>query len=40
MRARAMRLGEATLIAVVPIVLALVVMGVLLAVLGRDPFTF
>jgi ABC-type uncharacterized transport system permease subunit len=35
-----MRIGEATLIAVVPIVLALVVMGILLAVLGRDPFTF
>jgi general nucleoside transport system permease protein len=39
-RARALRLGEATLIAAVPIALALVVNGVLLAALGRDPFSF
>jgi len=39
-RARAARLVEATLTAAVPIVLALVVMGILLAALGRDPFTF
>jgi general nucleoside transport system permease protein len=39
-RARALRLGEATLIAAVPIVLALVVNGILLAALGRDPLTF
>jgi general nucleoside transport system permease protein len=39
-RARAIRVGEAILIAVVPIVLALVVMGILLAVLGRAPLTF
>jgi simple sugar transport system permease protein len=38
--ARAARLGEATLTAAVPIVLALVVNGILLAALGRDPFTF
>ena len=37
--ARAARLGEATLTAVVPIVLALIVNGILLAALGRDPFT-
>ncbi len=40
MRARAARVGEATALAVVPILLAFVVMGILLAVLGRDPFTF
>jgi simple sugar transport system permease protein len=39
-RARALRLGEAALIAAVPIVLALIVNGILLAVLGRDPFSF
>jgi general nucleoside transport system permease protein len=39
-RARALRLGEATLIAAVPIVLALIVNGILLAALGRDPLTF
>jgi general nucleoside transport system permease protein len=39
-KARAARLGEATLTAAVPIVLALVVNGILLAALGRDPFTF
>jgi simple sugar transport system permease protein len=39
-RARALRLGEAILIAAVPIVLALVANGILLAALGRDPFTF
>jgi ABC-type uncharacterized transport system permease subunit len=38
--ARAARLGEATLTAAVPIVLALVVNGILLAALGRDPFSF
>ena len=36
MRARAARLGEAILTAAVPILLALVVMGILLAALGRD----
>ena len=40
MRDRALRLGEATVVAAVPIVLALVVNGILLAALGRDPFTF
>jgi len=40
MSARLARLGEATLTAAVPIVLALVVNGILLAALGRDPFTF
>ena len=40
MKARAIRAGEAILLAVIPIVLALIVMGILLAVLGRDPFTF
>ncbi|MQA73814.1 MAG: ABC transporter permease [Solirubrobacterales bacterium] len=40
MRARVVAIGKSTLIAVVPIVLALVVMGILLAALGRDPFTF
>jgi general nucleoside transport system permease protein len=39
-RARALRFGEATLVAAVPIALALVVNGILLAALGRDPFTF
>jgi general nucleoside transport system permease protein len=34
------RIAEATLIAVTPIVLALVVMGIVLVALGRDPFTF
>ena len=38
--ARAARLGEAILTAAVPILLALVVIGILLAALGRDPFTF
>jgi general nucleoside transport system permease protein len=40
MRARALRIGEAVLIAAVPIVLALIVNGILLAALGRDPFSF
>ncbi|MGH2963628.1 MAG: putative B6 ABC transporter permease subunit 2 [Solirubrobacterales bacterium] len=40
MRTRALRLGTATLIAAVPIMLALVANGILLAALGRDPFTF
>jgi ABC-type uncharacterized transport system permease subunit len=39
-RARAIGLAQATVIAVVPILLALIVNGILLAVLGRDPFTF
>jgi ABC-type uncharacterized transport system permease subunit len=39
-KGRALRLGEAALIAAVPIVLALIVNGILLAVLGRDPFSF
>jgi simple sugar transport system permease protein len=39
-RARALRFGEAILVAAVPIALALVVNGILLAALGRDPFTF
>jgi simple sugar transport system permease protein len=37
---RLARFGEAATIAVVPIVLALVVNGLILAALGRDPFTF
>jgi general nucleoside transport system permease protein len=40
MRARALRIGEAVLIAAVPILLALIVNGILLAALGRDPFSF
>ena len=40
MTARAARLGEAILTAAVPIALALIVNGILLALLGRDPFTF
>ncbi len=40
MRARAIGLGQAILIAAVPILLALVANGILLALLGRDPFTF
>jgi general nucleoside transport system permease protein len=40
MMARATRTAEAMLMALIPIVLALVVMGVLLVALGRDPFTF
>lgn len=40
MRARLARLAEATMIAVVPILLALIVNGIILAALGRDPFTF
>ncbi|MGH2953816.1 MAG: putative B6 ABC transporter permease subunit 2 [Solirubrobacterales bacterium] len=40
MRARALRLGEATLVAAIPIVLALVANGILLAALGRDPISF
>ena len=40
MRTRAARMVEATLIALTPIVLALIVMGILLVALGRDPFTF
>jgi ABC-type uncharacterized transport system permease subunit len=39
-KARAIGLAQATVIAVVPILLALIVNGILLAVLGRDPFTF
>jgi general nucleoside transport system permease protein len=39
-RARALRFGEAILVAAVPIALALVVNGILLAALGRDPLTF
>lgn len=39
-RARAARIAEATLIAVVPIALALIVCGVLIGALGRDPLTF
>jgi general nucleoside transport system permease protein len=39
-RARAIGLVQAILIAAVPILLALVVNGILLALLGRDPFTF
>jgi general nucleoside transport system permease protein len=40
MRARALRIGEAVLIAAVPILLALIVNGILLAALGRDPLSF
>jgi ABC-type uncharacterized transport system permease subunit len=40
MKARLIGFVEATLIAAVPILLALVVNGILLAALGRDPFTF
>jgi ABC-type uncharacterized transport system permease subunit len=40
MRTRALRVGEAVLIAAVPIILALIVNGILLAALGRDPFSF
>ena len=40
MKARALRIGEATLIAAVPVLLALIVNGILLAALGRDPFSF
>ncbi len=40
MKRRLGRIAEATLIAVTPIVLALVVMGIVLVALGRDPFTF
>ena len=40
MIARAAKIAEATLMALIPIVLALVVMGILLVALGRDPFTF
>jgi ABC-type uncharacterized transport system permease subunit len=40
MRARAARLAEAVVIAAIPIVLALIANGVLLAALGRDPFSF
>jgi general nucleoside transport system permease protein len=39
-RARAIGLVQAILIAAVPILLALVANGILLALLGRDPFTF
>jgi general nucleoside transport system permease protein len=39
-RARAARIGEATLVAAVPIVLALVAVGILLAAMGRDPLSF
>lgn len=39
-RARAGRIAEATVVAVVPIVLALVAVGILIAALGRDPFSF
>jgi ABC-type uncharacterized transport system permease subunit len=39
-RARAIGLGQAIVIAAVPILLALLVNGILLAALGRDPFTF
>jgi ABC-type uncharacterized transport system permease subunit len=37
---RARHLADAALVATVPIVLALVANGILLAALGRDPFTF
>jgi general nucleoside transport system permease protein len=39
-RARAIAVGQATVITAVPILLALIVNGILLATLGRDPFSF
>jgi general nucleoside transport system permease protein len=38
--ARARKIGDAVLLAAVPILLALVVNGIVLAALGRDPFSF
>jgi ABC-type uncharacterized transport system permease subunit len=40
MRDRLLRIGDAALIAAIPIVLALVANGILLAALGHNPFTF
>ena len=40
LKARAARSGEAAVIAAIPIVLALIANGILLAALGRDPFSF
>lgn len=40
MRVRAIELSRAVAYAVVPVLLAMFTMGILLALLGRDPFTF